>query len=74
MGYTWTCRDAKIFPKNRQNKFLIRRQEALRGRRNHPSSEIKRRKSDIFTASIRRSRGEAPRTSIKIRMSTKLKK
>jgi hypothetical protein len=57
MGYARDCWDAKIFPENRQNKFLIRRQEALRGRRNHPGLEIRRRKLDMFKASIRRSRG-----------------
>jgi hypothetical protein len=71
-GICLDCWDAKIFPKNRRNKFLIRRQEALRGRRNHPGLEIRRRELDMFNASIRRSRGNAPKNVYeKIRMSTK---
>jgi hypothetical protein len=35
-GIFMDCWDAKIFPENRQNKFLIRRRGVLRGRRNHP--------------------------------------
>jgi hypothetical protein len=60
-GYAQDCWDAKIFPENRQNKFLISRQEALRRRRNHPGVEIRRRKSDIVNASIRRTSGLCPR-------------
>jgi hypothetical protein len=51
-GYSRDCWDAKIFPKNRQDKFLIRRQEAFRERLNPPGLEIRRREFDMVKALI----------------------
>jgi hypothetical protein len=72
-GICLECGDAKIFPENRQKKFLIRRRSALRGRRNHPGQEIRRRKQAWLKHKFDAPRAVPKRTSMKSRMSTKPK-